>query len=285
MTSNAPIIAWRNHFANPTYQVSHGGSRDNGTWRNALDGLTYTKWELEGQAGNVGGDTIQVTVSGFPAVTPPTFIGIANHNLQREGYTFRLRYWDEAAQGGSGQWQDVTGSPFSTASDVQGIRNETSGAVIDTAITDTRWEFIVDGTNASVDAYIGVLSFGTCLCLPQAAWSSASPIRWAYDVDVKPNLSASGHYLGRTIRRRGKKGNVTFRNIPDDWVRAPETRRFVEHALTRPFFLWLRPYDYPHEVEYVWATKPVRFANTGPGKLMSMSMELQAYAPDPPIWP
>ena len=280
MTAGGPIIGWRNLFR--THPSNHAGARDNGTWRNALTHTTFDVWTLEGQQGQSGGDSIQVTTSGLGASRPPCFVGIANHNLASAGYRWRFRYWDENAT--PPQWSNVTGSPFTppATTSTEGDRDETTGAILDMAPADNRWEFVLEGGGTSADAFIGNLSMGPCLCVPTPAWSSAPPIRWAYDIDARPQVSASGHYMGRTVRRRGKRASVTFNNLPASWVRETETRRFIEYALTKPFFIWPRPTDYPLEVEYVWATRPITISNTGPGPLVSMSMELQAYAAPAP---
>ena len=133
------------------------------------------------------------------------------------------------------------------------------------------WRILVSGTCS-----LGVVYVGQLTEVPRPIYEGYRPIRWADKSDIRPRSSANGHYLGRSIYRRGKQGRIRVTNVPADWFRDNDSS--IQSLRTDPFFLWWRPDGYSDEVEYCWTESPPEVENTGPRGLMSLGLAVSAYA-------
>lgn len=122
---------------------------------------------------------------------------------------------------------------------------------------------------------ISVAYAGLCLEMQRAIYGSHSPITLSRVTAVRPNVSETGHWLGRSIIRKGLKSDFSWQHLTPDWYRL-KFDPFVEAALIRPWFIAWRPETYPDEVAYCWTGQDIRPTNMGKGNLMEVSIQAEA---------
>ena len=125
---------------------------------------------------------------------------------------------------------------------------------------------------------IGVVAAGWITTIPREVYAGFRPLAWNRETTFRPSLSRTGEFLGAAEETRGLRGTLTIDNVARSFIRGESWNEF--HAWSgsgRPFFLWWRPEEYPHEVEYCWLRAPIRISNQR-GGLVSIAMDLGAHA-------
>lgn len=123
---------------------------------------------------------------------------------------------------------------------------------------------------------IGVVYFGETLVMQRSIYSGHTPITLARETDKTPHVSEAGEFLGATIIRKGYASSYAFNNLTAEWYRE-NFEPFVEHAITRPFFIAWKPDDFISEVVLGWTAGDIKPANTGVRDLMSVSFDVRGY--------
>lgn len=138
---------------------------------------------------------------------------------------------------------------------------------------------ITAGTNATYGATIpsvGVVFFGSYLQMQQRIEVGISPISLSRKTTYSGNTSEGGNWLGRSVKRAGKVGQIPLKMMPRDWYQST-----LDPALQRmrykPFFFASCPKAMPWDVSYCWLTddpKPV----TASGMMMDVTLNVEAHA-------
>lgn len=270
--SNKMVIGFRNWFDINAAQVQRGGAvHDGGSHLNAWDDNTFDFWLPDGSAGIGTNGSFFIRVQSPNALESdrPCYLGYSSHNLGSENYRLQI----QTADGSPSVWTN-------THQLITPAHDDTGGALFTpTNIADDgTWRVSLSGPTATADARIGVLHLGECLEIETPVFSGTPILHWSFDDDVRPNLSASGEYLGRSVYQRGRMGEFTLANLSSDFIRSTRMQQFISHSRRKPFFIWPRPKDNPGEVYFAWLTKPLRIQNTGPADLCSVRMSLKAWA-------
>lgn len=121
---------------------------------------------------------------------------------------------------------------------------------------------------------VGVIYIGKALEMERPLYAGHTPINLARSTVVRPNVSAGGQFLGRSIIRAGSKGSWSWSNLTAAWIRE-YLDPFLISARTTPFFILWRPNRFPGEAGYCWTMGDQIPTNTGPQALMSFTLDAE----------
>ena len=255
--------------------------------QNAVNDNTFDSWWFNHLKANRGAFNILEAQYITPTVAANSlcYVAIVNHDLATviptRGCDIDLDYYDAG-------WSVVDINPASGQILHPVTSNETTGVLFDSPSEDAD-RFRVHFHNSaspesdagdSVYARMGICKMGRALDLTRPAYRGYEPLRYRADLDIRPRMSSTGEYLGKTVRRRGRRGSLRIDEVERSFVMSAAFEKFYEHSLTRPFFLWWKPLDYPNEVEFVWLRRPMRLRQRGPRRLVSLRFDLQGYGRD-----
>ena len=137
---------------------------------------------------------------------------------------------------------------------------------------------ITAGTNATYGATIpsvGVVFFGSYLQMQQRIEVGISPISLSRKTVYSGNTSEGGNWLGRSVKRTGKTGQIPLKAIARDWYQST-----LDPALQRmrykPFFFASCPKAMPWDVSYCWLTDDPKPVTVG-GMLMDVTLNVEAH--------
>lgn len=209
---------------------------------NAASPFEYNYWKPT----STGTEWLKTSLSTAETINA---VCIAAHNLGTVGATVQVQITD-------GVWDDV--GPAVSPEDDEPI------AILlnDRDLTDIR----IEVTGASDIPRIGVVYFCETLEFPQRAYvSQETPYNLAQNTEFKNNRTIAGKWAGRSIKRQRRMSDLPIRHLREPWVESNMTG-FIEDAVSYPYFLMPRPYDYPKNVGYKWAKgdiRPVRMGVSG----------------------
>jgi hypothetical protein len=123
---------------------------------------------------------------------------------------------------------------------------------------------------------IGVVYFGETLVMQRSIYSGHTPITLARETEKTPHISEAGEYLGTTIIRKGYASSYSFNNLKAEWYRE-YFDPFVEHAITKPFFIAWKPDNFINEVIFGWTAGDIKPANSGIRDYMGVSFDVRGY--------
>lgn len=123
--------------------------------------------------------------------------------------------------------------------------------------------------------FISVVYMGKALAMQRPIYGGHQPVTLSRVTAVRPQVSETGQWLGRSIIRKGLRTEFSWRHLTPEWYRA-EFDPFVEDARKRPWFISWRPETYPDEVAYCWTPSDIRPTNMGLGDLMEVSVPVEA---------
>lgn len=167
----------------------------------------------------------------FASNTPVKYFAIAAHNLGSEGCTVTFRYSTDG----------IAWSNFSTAIVPT---DDTPIMVYDVTGQNTLY-YEIQITNCTVDALIGIASFGVGLELPSpippGSWS---PAPYADKYEMQTNVTDSGAFLGRSVRSKGIESLIMQDLVPVAWINA-NWEALIDHLARKPaFYVW----DYENHI-------------------------------------
>lgn len=119
-------------------------------------------------------------------------------------------------------------------------------------------------------AYIGVMNLGQALAMERATYGGHAPGTMSRDSIVNGTTSEGGQWLGRSVIRNGFSTNYDFQNLTAAWIRQ-YFDPFIQHAITKPYFVAWRPSGYANEVLFAATDDKISPVNMGIRDLMSVS--------------
>jgi hypothetical protein len=137
------------------------------------------------------------------------------------------------------------------------------------------WRVRITGTTAPT---IGVVYLGAMLTMQRTLYSGHTPLTLARVTAVRPSVSATGQFLGATQERKGFATDFAWRHLTADWYRANFDPFVATNPRCKPFFIAWRPYSYPTEVGYCWATGDIKPSNSGPRDFMEVSLSVEGFS-------
>lgn len=184
---------------------------------------------------------------------------IIAHTLGSAGATVGVEYWD------GGAWHVA----ISVSPD-----DDRDLLLLFSAAEAQEWRIVVNGAVTS----IGVAMIGPRLLIPWGVVPDYTPINLALSIDLAPNITRGGQFLGNRIQRVGAGTSIQLAPQERDWIEGA-ARPFIAHYNAGKPFVWAScPEVLPDDMAYCWRSGGVLSAAYGPGAVYgSMSMEVAAY--------
>jgi hypothetical protein len=168
------------------------------------------------------------------------YFAVAAHNLTESGSRIKLQY---SLTGGS-SWVDVTDV-------VPGFNDQTIFIVLDDTYAAAEWRVLV--SNPTTISSIGMIAAGQLLDLTKGQKTGFAPSAYARSAEYNTTESDTGLFLGRSVKRTGRTGQITLDLLDPAWVRS-KWMLFVDHAEIKPFFVSWRHEHYANEAVYAWTS-------------------------------
>lgn len=240
---------------------------------NLSNWLTYERW---------GADSTPQSASVADARSPVDYCGIASHTISDISGSVAVQYSTDAGQ----NWNTVAQATPADNSPILILFSERRADA---------WRILVTGDGGAFE--IGILYIGKALAMQRGAYSGVSPFSLSRKTKIRPMTSESGHFIGRSVIRRGHAAGIKWDNLTNAWYRN-NFDPFVESAIEYPFFFAWRPYidaqepalildfvadeysvggDFVSETDdfgFVWTDGDITPDNTGPRDLMSVSISM-----------
>lgn len=228
-TANKAIICYDNLLASSKLLSIAATSQQAGySVQNCFDWYTTSFWSPTPSSG------YHYFTATFTSPVTADYLAIYKHNLGDVGGTFYLEYsLDSGAT-----WQLAT-TTFTSATN-----NELKINLFN-AVTATRWR-VVFNLYTSNPFYIGVVMFGRKLPLYRGMVGGFVVPRHGRKNEIINQTTEGGQFVGRVKTANGARSNITFKTVPQTWVR-DYWEAFVRHAELLPFlFSWNHEF-YPQD--------------------------------------
>ena len=148
--------------------------------------------------------------------------------------------------------------------------------VIFAAVSARYWRISISAGTNSIIPSVGVVFFGAYLQMQQRIEVGISPISLSRKTTYTNNIAEGGNWLGRSIKRMGKAGQIPLKAMARDWYQST-----LDPALQRmrykPFFFASCPKLMPWDVSYCWLTDDPKPTTVG-GMLMDVTLQVEAHA-------
>jgi hypothetical protein len=247
---NAPLLCFQNYVSATNTSLQPGKS---GTF---IENLANPSTAFYAQINETDEFYIEVETDGQFV----DYVGVARHNLQ-PGAEIRVSIVVGGVEFNSTDWQAVGSS--------QAILKTFQSATPDLV----RVKFRGQGEFVR----IGVLYVGLSTRLQRNIYVGHTPITYGRNRQTVGGISEAGQYLGEVVRRRTLSTSIDLQNLTADWYRDVLDRWLGQQERTPAFFAW-RPFKYPSEVAYVWATGDPRPTNQRSNGMMSIQINLEGLA-------
>jgi len=237
-----PRLMYESFYRSGTVTASGEESAEFTADNAALDPATWNFWRADAMPASLEVELAQAA--------PADYLLLAAHSLGTEQTTVFLEHWD------GGMWTEIHQVLPGT---------DRVLVILFEEVTDTK--FRIRLTGATVPS-IGVVQIGKALAMPRGVRLDHAPITLQRRTRHETNVSGTGQFLGRSVRREGVATTIEFVPLDDGFVR-DTFQEFIDHARAVGPFGWAWNADgWPAEVAYVWANADVRPAHAGlPGDL------------------
>jgi hypothetical protein len=195
------------------------------------------------------------------AVMACDYVGIAAHNLGSLGCTVYVESSTDAVN-----WTTrLTLTPTDDTT-LMGLFDPVSARY---------WRLRITGTTAPT---VGVVYLGAMLTMQRTIYGGHTPITLARVTAVRAALSETGQWLGATQTRNGFSTSFAWKNLTAAWYRANFDPFVATNPRVKPFFIAWRPYSFPSEVGYCWATGDISPSNQGLRDFMTVDMKVEGFS-------
>lgn len=231
-TANKAIICYDNLLTSPLLATLTASSEQAGySVQNAFDWYTTSYWSPVPASG------YHYFTATFTSPVTADYLAIYKHNLGDVGGTFYLEY----SLNGGASWLLANTTVTSAANNELKIN-------LFTSVTATHWR-VVFNLYTATPFYIGVVMFGRKLPLYRGMIGGFVVPRHGRKNEIINQTTEGGQFVGRIKVSKGARSNITFKTVPQTWVR-DYWEAFVRHAEMLPFlFSWNHEF-YPQDACY-----------------------------------
>lgn len=140
------------------------------------------------------------------------------------------------------------------------------------------WITIPAGVTPPVSPVISIAMIGQRLLIPDGITEGYTPLNLARQVDLQPNITRGGQFLGNRVQRVGAGTSISLAQQERHWIEN-DAQDFIAHYNAGKPFIWAScPEFLPNDMAYCWRSGGVLSASYGQGAIYGeMSMEVQAY--------
>lgn len=244
-----PRILYESHYRSGTVTASGEQSDEFAADNATLDPSTWNFWRADALPA-----TLEVELA---APAAADYCLLAAHTLGTEQATVTVDYWDGAA------WVELH--------EVLPGDDKTLVILFD-EVTATKYRIGLAGSDVPS---IGVVQIGKALAMPRGVTLNHAPITLNRHTEHLTNISGTGAFLGRSVRRLGAATSIAFRHLAAAFIR-DEFSPFIDHARTVGAFGWVwQPEAWPAEVAYCWTADDIRPAHDGMTGHLSVAFEVE----------
>ena len=231
-TANKAIICYDNLLASSKLLTIAATSQQVGySVQNCYDWQTTSYWSPTPANG------YHYFTATFTSPVTADYLAIYKHNLGDVGGTFYLEY----SLNGGASWLLANTTVTSAANNELKIN-------LFNAVTATHWRVVFNLYTAN-PFYIGVVMFGRKLPLYRGMVGGFVVPRHGRKNEIINQTTEGGQFVGRIKVSKGARSNITFKTVPQTWVR-DYWEAFVLHAEMLPFlFSWNHEF-YPQDACY-----------------------------------
>lgn len=250
------VVLWESIFDVAAYTSL--GSDPLNPASNAINDSTYDFWK--------NGPAFANTSLRKTGSTPRSAdaLGISGHNLATTASTIRLRKSDNLED-----WVDVI-TPFSP------LTNDDLLFLFPVDVS-PYWEILF---GQSTSAYVSNVKLGRRLDFPCTPVVGYTPVHHSWRYDKYFNNSIQGQLLGNRVRSRGGATEVSFPEIPRQFVDGSMTGFENHYNRGRTFFYAGWPGGKPQDMGYCWAseeTAKIDVTYTGGSKLATVNFGINIH--------
>jgi hypothetical protein len=219
-------LGWDSLFDDAGATITESGAASGFPSANGSDWLTWTSWKA-------GGSGAWRRAS-FASARTCSYFAIAVHDLGTLTGTMTL----DSSPDGTTWTTRATLAPS----------DDRPRFVLFAPVAALHWRVTL-----SAGASVGVVAAGPYLTIPNGQWVGETPHDLARDHEALTTISEAGHFLGRSLIRRGYSVSVTGEYLEPDWV-TDYWLPFMIHAEVKPFFVvWPTPAaNTPARCLYCW---------------------------------
>jgi hypothetical protein len=230
-TANKAIICYDNLLTSPLLMSVVATTEQSGfSVANAYDWYTTSYWSPTPASG------YHYFTATFSSPVTADYLAIYRHNLGTVGGIFYLEYSNDGLA-----WSLATPSITSATDNELKIN-------LFTAVTARYWR-VVFNLSTATPFYVGVVMLGRKLPLYRGMVGGFVVPRHGRKNTIMNQKTEGGQFVGRVKTSQGAQSNVTFKTVPQQWVR-DYWESFVKHAELRPFlFSWNHEF-YPQDAAY-----------------------------------
>lgn len=245
-------VAYRNILAEGTLVPS--SQTPDGFAANALGPQTYDFWTPAAMPA-----TLSVVL---PVAVDCDCAAIIAHTLGSAGATVHVE--------GS-----LTGASWVTVSAVTPTDNRDLIMLFAAEVPYPRWRIRITGPTAPA---IGIAWIGPRFIIPDGVAAGYVPLNMALSVDLLPNITRGGQFLGNRVQKVGASTAINLAAQERWWVQS-EAAPFIAHYNAGKPFLWMSCPDlFEEDGHYCWRAGETLSANFGAGAVWAdLSMTVAAY--------
>lgn len=139
-------------------------------------------------------------------------------------------------------------------------------------ITPAEWVITFDTVSA---VQINIMQMGVMLVTERPCqYVGHTPLTVSAKHEINPVKAINGQFLGGRIIQQGAETTFTIENLTPFWVR-DYFKPFIQHAVTKPYFIAWRLDDYPGEIGYGWTNSDIRPTNQRSNGMMSVGWDFE----------
>lgn len=220
-----PAVLWVNLLASGTLTAS--GAAAGSYAENILGPQTYDAWTADALPAWVAVE--------LAAPAEADCCGIVAHTLGSLGATVAVELWTGSA------WAAVATASPATDEPLMLVWPVTSAA---------RWRLRITG---SAVPSLGVAVLGRRLIFPATIAPPYVPANLARRVDLEPQVSLGGQYVGGTVWRQARELEAQLTPLPRSFVDGAGMDAFAAHYDAGGTFFWAgSPAAMPRDLAYCW---------------------------------
>lgn len=126
---------------------------------------------------------------------------------------------------------------------------------------------------------IATVYVGKAMVMQRGLYDGHSPINLSRQVGYTTNITETGQFAGRSVVKKGLATSASWQHLTGNWYRE-YFDKFVQEAISRPFFWVWNPTEFPQEVAFCWTNNDISPANASRRDWMDVSFDLEGHSYD-----
>lgn len=129
------------------------------------------------------------------------------------------------------------------------------------------------GSGSAAMPFIYTVYAGMTLDMERQIYGGVVPTKYARMTKIKPNVTESGQFAGKSKERQGKSQSFTFEHLTPEFAE-DEFDDFCVEAQGRPFFIAWNPEERPQDCMFGWTNQDIVPENMGLRDFLTVSFDV-----------